>query len=141
MSDDYQKDLEAIRPFLPRGEYEFLRYFLHPMRPERAETGELIRKWRATIETMPHTYQQDGLGDKAKVFLHYFYGGSDWYITERDMSGKGTEQAFGFAVLNGDMEMAELGYISIDEITSIGGELDLWWTARELGQVRAERAR
>ena len=49
------------------------------------------------------------------MHLHYFRAGSDWYITEKDMEGAGTRQAFGYAVLNGDTQNAELGYIDIGE--------------------------
>lgn len=65
---------------------------------------------------MPKTYEQDGKGDQATAHLHYFLNGSDWYITEKDMDG-GIQQAYGYAILNGDDECAEVGYISIEELT------------------------
>lgn len=88
------------------------------------------------IQSMPKSYEQDGKGDAATVYLHYFLSGSDWYILERDQDGAGTEQAFGFTILNGDTEMAELGYICIDEITRAGAELDIHWTPQELRAVK-----
>jgi hypothetical protein len=90
------------------------------------------------INTMPKTYEQDGLGDEAIVSLHYFYGGSDWYITEKDMDG-GVQQAFGYAVLNGDDQYAELGYISIIELTRNGVELDLYFTPCTLAEIKTKR--
>lgn len=92
------------------------------------------------IDTMPKTYEQDGMGDKAIAHLHYFIGASDWYITEKDMDG-GVQQAFGYAILNGDNECAELGYISIEEITRCGAELDLHFTPCRLAEIKAGRAR
>lgn len=80
-----------------------------------------------TVNTMPKTGETDGQGHKAIVHLHYFYGGSDWWITERDMEVK-QYQAFGYACLNGDWEMSEFGYISIEELKDLGAELDLYWT-------------
>ena len=49
---------------------------------------------------MPQTYQQEELGNQAIVYLHYFHGGADWYVTERDMDGP-QHQAFGLADLIG----------------------------------------
>ncbi len=100
--------------------------------------GKLI-ELAALIDGMPKTYEQDGKGDSAIVTLHYFLGGSDWYITEKDIEG-GIDQAFGYAVLNGDEQCAELGYISIRELTRCGVELDLHFTPRPLATVKAERA-
>ena len=60
---------------------------------------------------MPCTYEQDGKGDDAVAYLHYFAGRSDWYITEKDM-GYVQGQAFGLA----DIREPELGYISNEEL-------------------------
>ena len=93
-----------------------------------------IKQVSTTIETMPKTYQQDGLGDKAVVYLHYFRGGMDWHITEKDMEFEQL-QAFGLADLGYG---AELGYIWLGEITSAGVELDLYWTPKTLAAVKAK---
>ena len=90
----------------------------------------------AQLQTMPTTYQQDGLGEQAIVYLHYFTGGADWYITEQDMDtdGEGQHQAFGLADLYGDG--GELGYISLVELLETGAELDLYWTPKTLQAIR-----
>jgi len=104
------------------------------------------------VKNMPHTYQQDGKGDKAIVYLHYFAGGAaNWWITEKD---KGTpeeatlarrlnqpipqQQAFGLANLFGGPtdQDAELGYISIEEILANNGELDFYFSPRTLGELK-----
>ena len=90
------------------------------------------------IDTMPKTYEQDGKGDQAIAHLHYFTGASDWYITEKDMDG-GIQQAYGYAILNGDNECAEVGYISIEELTRHGAELDLHFAPRSLAEIKAKR--
>lgn len=97
-----------------------------------------IAEIAATIASMPKTYEQDGKGDDAVAFLHYFFGSWDWYITEKDMLGNGTAQAFG--LVKGFA--SELGYISIGEITDAGAELDLHWTPCPLASVwlRHQRA-
>jgi hypothetical protein len=95
------------------------------------------------IETMPKTYDQDGKENFAIVYLHYFAGGqASWWITEKDAGspedepGTGQVQAFGYADLFGDELSAELGYISIAEILECGGELDLYFEPKTLGEVK-----
>jgi len=92
----------------------------------------------ATFRTMPKTYEQDGKGDNAVAHLHYFRGGMDWYITEKD-KGDGPDdarqiQAFGLSDLGYG---GELGYISIEELIENGIELDLFWTPKTLAEVKA----
>jgi len=86
------------------------------------------------FKTMPKTYEQDGKGDDAIVYLHYFTGGMDWYITERDVE-EDQLQAFGLAGLG--MGYPELGYISIEELKSVGAEIDLYWTPKTLAEVKS----
>ena len=99
---------------------------------------EKVVELGALIDSMPKTYEQDGAGDDAIVSLHYFNGSSDWYITEKDRDG-GTRQAFGFVVMNGQKDSAELGYVSIAELVSYGVELDLHFTPCKLSEVKAKR--
>lgn len=128
--------LQRVQHFIPRAQ---LRFMLQAM---EGEEGDFFRQrvlWLANIlNTMPKTREQDGLGDQAVVHLHYFAGGFDWHITERDMEGRGTEQAFGLA----DMGDPELGYISIDELVACPGvELDLHWQPQTLQAVWAAKGR
>ncbi len=99
----------------------------------RGEEGEWftakLAEVAAVIEGMPTTYQTDGTD--AVVYLHYFTGGCDWYITEKDVDG-GVDQAFGIADLGYGGEM---GYISIREIVATGAELDLHWTPKPKSQI------
>ena len=88
--------------------------------------------------TMPKTYEQDGKGDQAVAHLHYFTGGCDWYITERDAGDPDDDddrqhQAYGVADIG---HGPEIGYVSIDEITRAGAELDLHFAPKTLEQVR-----
>lgn len=87
--------------------------------------GNIIK----AINTIPVIYGQDGLGEHAIVYLHYFCGGSDWWITERDnVVGEPQLQAYGYASINGSPP--EAGYISIQEIIENGVELDFHFTPR-----------
>ena len=95
------------------------------------------------IQSMPKTGETDGKGDDALVVLHYFKGGADWFITEKDM-GDGDDatigeqhQAFGLADLFQDG--GELGYISLIELGANGVELDFHWTLKTLKEVKAKR--
>ncbi len=91
------------------------------------ETERLIR-------TMPQTYEQDGAGEEAVAYLHYFLNGFDWYITERDMEREQL-QAFGLAC----MAEEEMGYINIVELIRNGAELDLHFEPRSLRKIFVER--
>jgi hypothetical protein len=127
--------IPAIRPFLSPIQLKFMADAC------RGEEGEFFMQklidLAQLIDTMPKTYEQDGKGGDAIVTLHYFLGGSDWYIIEKDMEG-GVEQAYGYAVLNGDVEMAECGYISIKELAENGAELDLYFKPCTLREIRGK---
>lgn len=111
--------MQAIREVLRGEEAEFMQ--------------QIISNMIDMVETMPATYATDGQGDQAVAQLHYFTGGCDWYITEKDRE---TEQlqAFGLADLYGDG--GELGYISIVELLKVGAELDLHWKPKTLAEVK-----
>ena len=103
----------------------------------RGEEGDFFRakfaEYANRFNTMPKTYEQDGLGDEAVVHLHYFSGSADWYITERDMEAE-QQQAFGWADLGYG---GELGYISLIELCqSPRVEIDLHWTPKTLAAIK-----
>lgn len=95
------------------------------------------------INSMPVTYGQDGLGDEAIAYIHYqiripSHPDSDWYITEKDISGQGQAQAFGLACL-GDCSTPELGYISLEELLSIPVvSLDLNFIPTSIGDIKEQ---
>lgn len=126
-----------IRPFLSQFQ---LRIMADACRGEEKEYFlQKIIDVAQRINIMPITYQQEGMEDQAIAHLHYFLGASHWYITEKDMTG-GIDQAFGYAILNGDDECAECGYISIAEITRYRAELDLHFSPCSLAEIKAKRA-
>lgn len=137
--DDMRKTilraLETVQSFVPRVQFRCLVDGLKG--EERTFFREKLRYLEYTINTMPVTYEQSELGEDAVIHLHYFMGGADWWITEKDMEG-GTQQAFGLADLG---HGPELGYISIDELVSIRGmDIDLHWEPKTLAQLKAERS-
>ena len=87
------------------------------------------------VSNMPETYEQDGKGDQAVVYLHYFMGNMDFYITEKDCDpeGEGQIQAFGLADIGYG---GELGYISIQELIMNNIELDMYWTPKTLAEIK-----
>lgn len=88
------------------------------------------------IDRMPSTGETEEQGDDAMVWLHYFVGGADWFITEKDLCAE-QHQAFGWADLFCDG--GELGYINIVELLEAGAELDFYWTPRTLADVKRDR--
>ena len=103
----------------------------------------MMKELENTIANMPKTYETDGQGNEAIATLRYFKGGSDWYIIEKDTGSPDDEeqgiqsQAFGFTCLNGDTQNAELGYISIDGLIRCEVELDLYYTPKTIGEIKA----
>jgi hypothetical protein len=94
----------------------------------------LLKELEDKILHMPKAYETTEQGMDALVSLHYFQGGSDWYIVEKDSSDEQL-QAFGYACLNGDKINAEMGYINIEELIKYNVELDLYWTPTALRNV------
>src|SRR5574340_114196 len=123
----------TLVPFLPVNQLAIIRECLEG--EEREFFIDKMNEMKAVIETMPVTYSQSEAGDEAVAYLHYFYRNCDWYITEKDMEGDGTEQAYGMADLGYG---PECGYISIQEITQSGiyVELDLHWEPKTLAEIK-----
>lgn len=103
----------------------------------REKVAEILK----VVETMPKTYGQDGKGEDAIVYLHYFGGSFDAWITERD-AGDGTgdqaqHQAYGKSSSGGDPDY-EYGYISLPEMfgSMRSVELDLHWTPKALKDIK-----
>ena len=107
--------LNRLRPFMASRQSEAVAELM------RGEEGEFFMdkmvELAQLVDSMPVTYSQQNESDPI-AYLHYFFGGSDWYIVEKDMEGE-VDQAWGFACLNGDMMNAEYGYISIAELVDL----------------------
>ena len=75
---------------------------------------------------IPKLYSQDGKGYDAIVHVKYFdpLGSSAWFGTEYD---KEQRLFFGWACLNGNIEDAELGYFSLDQIENTRIERDMYF--------------
>ena len=89
------------------------------------------------LDRIPRLYETEHIPLEDKlIYLHFFIGGCNWYVSEYD----GDDLFFGFAILNGDYEMAEWGYISFAELKSIcvhGLEIDceMNWTLKKANEI------
>ena len=89
------------------------------------------------LSKIPKLYSTENipLNDK-KIYMHFFIGGSDWYISEFD----GDDTMFGYTILNGNTEMAEWGYISLSELKRIKQgfiqvDRDMHWKVKKVKDI------
>lgn len=124
--------LDDLRPWLSRQQYRAMADVIRNGE-ESAAYIDRAKVLASIIDGMAETYEQEGKGDEATAYLHYSQGGGNWYITEKDAKGNGTEQAFGLA--NAAPGDTKLGHIGVDELTGAGVELDLYFAPKPLSQV------
>jgi len=96
------------------------------------------------LTKIPKLYETENvpLADKL-IYLHFFIGGSDWYIAEYD----GEDLFWGNAILNNDHINAEWGYISFSELKEIkidgwleiDCELEEHWKVRKASEIKKIR--
>jgi hypothetical protein len=120
-----------LRQWVPKAQLSVMREGARG--EERAYFDGVAAQIIDTVTNMPKTYEQDGKGDDAVVYLHYFHGSMDWWITEKDAE-EDQLQAFGLADLGYG---GELGYICIPELLH-GAELDLHWTPKTLREIKEQ---
>lgn len=131
--DDVAKAMAVLRPFMSVSQ---MKAVSDSMRGEEKQFFiDKMVEMAGIIGAMPETYGQDGKGDDAIAYLHYFMGGMDWYITEKDMEAEQL-QAFGLADLG---HGGELGYISIVELVGSGAELDFHFQQKTIGQINGKK--
>jgi hypothetical protein len=92
---------------LPKMQYRMMRESPNVYASEINRMNEIIAK-------IPRLHKTDGKKVHA-LSLHYFIGGCDWYIVEWDRR----DSFFGYAILNGDYDNSEWGYISVKEILDL----------------------
>lgn len=119
--------LKFIKPFFGKGQFEVVKSNLNSYK-------EVIDDLYSIISTMPKTYETDNIPKLEKTaHLHYFTSSSDWYIVEKDSESQQL-QAFGFVILNGDLEYAELGYVDIEELKKYA-ELDFYFDPKTIAEL------
>lgn len=132
------KALRKLTPFMGVSQRKTVEIAL------RGEEGEWfmekMEELAARVESMPVTYGQDGKGDDAICYLHYFGGAYDGYITEKDMEepenpAEAQWQAHGYVHWQQSPGHLSLGYICLPEILASNMELDFHFeptTVREI---------
>ncbi|NDV80785.1 hypothetical protein [Bacteroides sp. 51] len=91
------------------------------------EFKEVIERLEEEIKHIP-THNEGKM-----IFAHFFYAGCDWYIQDWNRE---TDNLFGYAILNEDVQMSEYGYMSLIELTQDGRiELDFYWEKQPLDKV------
>lgn len=93
---------------------------------------------REELAVLPPMYSGEDVPLEEKVIhMHFFIGGCDWFAAEYDPED---QIFFGFAVLNGDLEMAEWGNFSLEELSDLRVKFlevdrDLHWEKRKAKDV------
>ena len=66
----------------------------HGLRGEEKQYfANTLRRISGIIEGMPKTYESESVADP-KVWLHYFTGTADWYVTEKDLDTDGADYGY-----------------------------------------------
>ncbi len=153
--------VEAVKPFFPELQLKVvIDHIFDSEHPDwmstRAHYIGVLQSFKEIFEKMPKTYDTEpeesedddeldnptsNAGD-AIAYLHYFIGGCDWWITERD---KEPEQLQFFGVADLGFGSPELGYISTVELLETrvqtpfgfmaGVELDFHWEPKALKDI------
>jgi hypothetical protein len=95
---------------------------------------------KARLDKIPMLHENENIPLKDKlIYLHLFLSDCDWYIAEYD----GEDLFWGYAILNGDFQNAEWGYISFSELKEL--KIDGWlevdcdteesWVIRKAAEV------
>lgn len=94
------------------------------------------------LAKVPGLYETEHISIQDKIIHAYFFiGDSHWFMSEFDKQ----DLAFGYAILNGDFQMAEWGFFSINELKSINVldvfqvEYDVLWEPRPAKDVELIR--
>lgn len=89
------------------------------------------------LSQIPPLYSDEEAELKNRIIhAHFFLGGCDWYVIEFD----GNDLFFGFAILNDDYQMAEWGYFSLSDLSSLKYafmevDFDAHWKKRPAKEV------
>lgn len=126
------KKLEKVKDFLNYSEFQVVK-----QNPQ--EFSDSINNIYKYVKELPEIYATEDIEDKI-AYLHYFSSSSDWYIIELQRgdifdNDMGIQfEAFGYAILNGDMQNSEYGYMSINEIKKYA-ELDLYFDPKKMSEI------
>ena len=132
--------LDKIRHFLPGIQARIVRQGLRG--EESRGFIEILTNLKKIIDKMPATYETQKVSKQDKICqLHYFRGGMDFYIVEKDKgdprdsgADKGAQfQAYGFSNIGYGFEM---GYVSIQELKENNIELDFHFEPCKFSELK-----
>jgi hypothetical protein len=137
---DFTESIIIVRDFIGWGQVDALSRLYRSK--ERGAAVEIVERLRKVIEEMPETRGTEGIETPDKiVYLHYFTGGSNWYVVEKDIGAEGEKepikqyQAYGYVILNQDEQNAEWGYVDIETLKKSNVELDFHWDPKPFSEV------
>ena len=149
-----KKILSEIKNFVPKNQYKILLQNIADRKEENSFFREKIEELHGIIKNMPKTKETDGQGDNATAYLHYFMGGGDWYMTEKDMGDGKEDSTFAEQIQAGgyrkvdflEYPFASTGYFSIPEIDSLNLklndlQLDLYWDAKTIAEIKGNESK
>lgn len=115
----------------------------YPIFPELHRDRRGYPFYGPELSAAPDIYATESVPAEEKmVHARYFLGESSWLIFETD---KETGEGFGFVMLNGDSQNAEMGYIDIMSLEGLSTPLgvviqrDTEWQPRPFGEVDPRR--
>jgi len=126
--------MKRLEHFISKSQLKALKYLRKG--PEGAAAEEIINRLAGIIDAMPGPYATDGTPiEETTAWLHYFHAAGDWYIFEKDSTPE-QMQCFGYARLSAMPEMAESGYISIQELIDNDIELSFHFEPRKFKECQ-----
>lgn len=119
-----------LQELMPKHQQQYLRELSEE---GRKELTSVIQELEQQVKTIKKSQENSSV---KMVKAHYFYAGSDWYVTEY----MGNGEVYGYALLNDDVQMSEWGYMSIAEFNEVGRvEMDFHWTPKPMDEVLYKR--
>ena len=133
MTHNEQRSLATLRALTNASQFEAVRHILaEGDSAARAAMRDTVNQIAHIWTFMPTTYKTQAEGLSATARLHYFVGGADWWIVEKDV---GTEQLQMFGLADLGLGCRELGYISLPEVLSVNAELDFYFNPQTVAEL------
>jgi hypothetical protein len=115
--------MQNIEKFMPAMQRQIVR--------DSEEFAGELRRLNEEIEAIPDRYQAE------IVYAHFFYARCDWFVLSWDREN---EIIFCYVILNGDVEMSELGDVWLPDLVNDGRiELDFYWEKTTLARAKYDK--
>lgn len=109
-------DLKNAKALLPKAQYQVVLEYT------QGEEGEhfkgIIKEISSKAEAIKGKKEIFTKDEKHPLAFKYMLGTSSFYFSEWD----GADELFGYTILNGDTQMSEWGYTSLEELKNAGGK-------------------